>query len=328
VIEQADHDSLDATRSGGVETRRRERVTRRLEIGLVNNMPDATLEATERQFKDLIAQNAGDLNVRLHFFALPEIARGEAAAEHIRRRYRDAASIAGERLDGLIITGCEPKAPRLEDEPYWPHLTRLIDRAASHTKSTIFSCLAAHAATQYLDGVRRTRVERKYSGVFDSDVVADHPLVAALGPELRFPHSRLNTLDAKALAARDYEILSLSPKVGVDVFVRQQDSLMVFLQGHPEYDAESLLREYRRDVTRYLRGEGADFPALPEDYFEPQVESHLLAFAERVRAGKSRFPHREMASLLDDIQPVKTWRASAAGLYRNWLAYLAADRSR
>jgi homoserine O-succinyltransferase/O-acetyltransferase len=325
VIEQADTDGLGTTRSVEIEARPRERATRRLEIGLVNNMPDATLAATERQFKDLIAQNSGDLNVRLHFFALPEIPRGEGAAEHIQGRYTDAGSITTERLDGLIITGCEPKAPRLEDEPYWAHLTRLVDWAATHTKSTIFSCLAAHAATQHLDGVRRTRVERKYSGVFDCDVVADHPLVAALGPELRFPHSRLNTLDAKALAARDYDVLSLSPKVGVDVFVKQQDSLMVFLQGHPEYDAESLLREYRRDVTRYLRGERPDFPAIPEDYFEPQVENHLLAFAERVGAGKSRFPHREMASLLDDIQPVKTWRASATGLYRNWLAYLAAD---
>jgi homoserine O-succinyltransferase len=325
VIEQADNEALHATLGGEAESRPRARPVRRLEIGLVNNMPDATLAATERQFEDLVSHNAGDLDVRLRFFSLPEIARGEAAAKHIEDHYDDANALDEEKLDGLIITGCEPKAPGLEDEPYWSQLTHLIDWAASHTKSTIFSCLAAHAATQHLDSVRRVPVGRKYSGVFDCEFVSDHRLVEGLGPELRIPHSRLNTLDAKALSARGYDILSISPKVGVDLFVKQRESLLVFLQGHPEYDAESLLREYRRDAARFLRGERPDFPAVPEDYFEPLVESHLSAFAERVSAGTSRFPHREMASLLDDVHPVKTWRASASGLYRNWLAYLAAN---
>ena len=66
------------------------------------------------------------------------------------------------------------------------------------------------------------------------------------------------------------------------MFVRQQESLLVFLQGHPEYDADSLLREFRRDVVRYLRGERANFPQTPEDYFDPLTEKHLAAFAERV----------------------------------------------
>ncbi|MDR3408486.1 MAG: homoserine O-succinyltransferase, partial [Methylovirgula sp.] len=38
-----------------------------LEIGIVNNMPDASLLATERQFKDLIVQAAGAPPARLRF---------------------------------------------------------------------------------------------------------------------------------------------------------------------------------------------------------------------------------------------------------------------
>jgi homoserine O-succinyltransferase/O-acetyltransferase len=37
------------------------------------------------------------------------------------------------------------------------------------------------------------------------------------------------------------------------MFVKYNRSLFVLLQGHPEYDSATLLREYRRDVGRFLR---------------------------------------------------------------------------
>lgn len=290
-----------------------------IEIGVVNNMPDATLAATERQFKALIDHAAAGRRVRVRFFALPGIVRGESAARHIKETYSDLDELTREKLDGLIITGCEPKAASLTDEPYWPHLTRLIDWAADHTRSTIFSCLAAHAAVLHLDGIRRTPVGKKYSGIFECAVVMDDPLTRGLGSTLAIPHSRLNDLDAGQLSARGYHPLSVSPKIGIDIFVKRYASLFVFLQGHPEYDAESLLREYRRDVTRYLRGERPDFPAFPENYFDTALEGRLSSFAERVTGGRSRQPHRELTSLLDGVTPEKTWRAAATGLYRNWM---------
>lgn len=312
---------------GGEDLRSRDgegpAVAKCLEIGVVNNMPDASLLATERQFKDLIAQGAGALPTRLHFYALDGIARGESAAKHISAHYRDIAALGQEKLDGLIITGCEPKTSALPDEAYWPGLTRVIDWAAINTRSTIFSCLAAHAAVLHLDGIKRVPLQQKLSGVFDCAVVAPDPLLDGLGTEMRIPHSRLNDLAAEELSARGYRILTSSPRVGVDVFVRRQESLFVFLQGHPEYDADSLLREYRRDVTRYLRGERTGFPQMPEDYFDPLTEKHLAAFAGRVTSRESRHPHRELANLLDDVHPAKSWRASAAGFYSNWLTYLA-----
>ncbi len=114
--------------------------------------------------------------------------------------------------------------------------TRVIDWAADNTRSTIFSCLAAHAAVLHLDGIKRVPLGQKLSGVFDCAVVADDPLLEGLGPELRVPHSRLNDLAAQELSAHGYRILTSSPRVGADMFVRQQKSLFVFLQGHPEYE--------------------------------------------------------------------------------------------
>ena len=100
-------------------------------IGLVNNMPDAALEATERQFVELIRAAATDCVVRLKLFAIGDVPRGARARENLGGRYRDAADLWKERLDGLIVTGTEPRAKDLRDEPYWAALTGIVDGRAS-----------------------------------------------------------------------------------------------------------------------------------------------------------------------------------------------------
>src|SRR5438105_15413697 len=87
-----------------------------LEIGLINNMPDAALESTERQFLDLLAAAAGDVSVHLRLLALPQVPRSEQAQQYLRARYTDVGEIHGRRLDGLIVTGTEPLAASLRDE--------------------------------------------------------------------------------------------------------------------------------------------------------------------------------------------------------------------
>src|SRR2546421_12806194 len=100
---------------------------RKLEIGLVNNMPDAALESTERQFVALLDASAQDLVVHLTLLALPEVPRSDTARAHLGGRYANASDLRGQRFDGLIVTGTEPVAASLRDEPYWEALTRLID---------------------------------------------------------------------------------------------------------------------------------------------------------------------------------------------------------
>jgi homoserine O-succinyltransferase/O-acetyltransferase len=96
----------------------------------------------------------------------------------------------------------------------------------------------------------------------------------------------------------------------------------VFFQGHPEYDADSLLREYRRDVGRYLRGERGTYPEPPQGYFN--TAATFLADDFRTRAiGERRgelvgdFPLAPLAGGIEN-----TWREAAVGLYRNWIKYL------
>ena len=77
--------------------------------------------------------------------------------------------------------------------------------------------------------------------MFDCELVASHELTADLPPCWPVPHSRCNTLMEEALAAGGYQVLTRSPTAGVDAFLRQNASLFVFFQGHPEYDARALL---------------------------------------------------------------------------------------
>jgi homoserine O-succinyltransferase len=292
-----------------------------IEIALVNNMPDAALDATERQFRALLSAAAGEQDVRLTLYALPEVRRTEFGRRRTSR-YADIEELLGRRYDGVIVTGTEPQTEDLRDEPYWGSLTTLLKWAEASTYSTILSCLAAHAGILYLDGIQRRRLEGKRFGVFECTRVCEHPLTAAAQDRLSMPHSRWNDVPEEALRASGYRILTRSAEAGVDLFVKQRNSLFVFFQGHPEYDAVNLLLEYRRDIGRYLRCERETYPSMPRGYFSEEIELQLLALQGRALHDRREdvlagFPTEAAAG-----QVTNNWRQSAERVYRNWLAFI------
>lgn len=299
-----------------------------LVIGLVNNMPDAALEATEAQFSGLLRAAAGPRTLRLRFTSFAELPRGTQAHAHIARSYWPLDALLAEAPDALIVTGTEPLAPRLRDEPYWPRLAALLDWADAHTASSIWSCLAAHAAAEHFDGIARRRLPEKRCGVYRHDLLAGHPLLTGVGAPLAMPHSRWNELPVEALRAAGYQVLSFSPETGADAFVRRARSLMLFFQGHPEYEDTTLLKEYRRDVGRFLSGQQPHYPTLPRAYFPAAAAGLLEDFRQRAHAQRApellgEFPFAAVASALGN-----PWRPAAIGLYRNWLDFIAAARTR
>ena len=205
-----------------------------LTIGLINNMPDPALKATERQFMKLLQAAAGPRRIRFHCFSLPSVKRSPEAKWHVESEYSDLSDLERGKFDGLIVTGAEPIAPELDQEPYWRDLTNLIDWAKSNTRSTIWSCLAAHAAVLHLDGIERRRLPAKCHGVFDCDVVTSDSLTRAAPAPFKVSHSRLNEIAENDLVQAGYQVLTRSAQAGVDVFVRQYASRFVFFQVHPE----------------------------------------------------------------------------------------------
>jgi homoserine O-succinyltransferase/O-acetyltransferase len=291
-----------------------------LTIALVNNMPDAALKATERQFQRLIQAASGRIPVRFHCFSLPSVARSGLARRHVASEYRDIAELADLHIDGMIVTGAEPIADALDREPCWNDLTTLIDWAKTGTRSTIWSCLAAHAAARHLDGIARHRLDRKCSGVHDCASIGYDWLTNGAPATLRVAHSRHNELNESELVARGYQILTRSATAGVDIFAKQYQSRFIFFQGHPEYDALSLQREYMRDMARFLSGERQNYPLIPENYFDAATESTLQAFEARARFCRDPTLAAELPGLT--LRADLGVGTAATVLFRNWIGYL------
>jgi homoserine O-succinyltransferase len=296
-----------------------------IDIGLVNNMPDAALDATERQFRALLSAAAGDLDVRLTLYSLPEVPRTDFGRRQVSK-YADIEDLWDRRHDGLIVTGTEPKADQLTEEPYWGTLTRLLEWADRSTYSTILSCLAAHAGILHIDGIARRPLGDKRFGVFECVPVSDHPLTAAAAGTVPMPHSRWNDIPEEALLACGYRVLMRSDDAGVDTFVKQRKSLFVFFQGHPEYDAVTLLLEYRRDVARYLRAERDTYPPMPRGYFDPETERQLAALRERALGGRDDVVLADFPTAAAAARVTNNWRSGGEHVYRNWLGYIAAAK--
>ena len=127
------------------------------------------------------------------------------------------------------------------------------------------------------------------------------------------------------MTAHGYSILTQSDEAGVDTFIKQQESLFVFFQGHPEYDDGALLREYRRDVGRYLRGSATPIRRRRTDISMKAATRKLAAFRKRAESERSE-------GVLDDFPGVMKGRQSARDpaivqVYRNWLSYLAQQKA-
>jgi homoserine O-succinyltransferase/O-acetyltransferase len=312
---------LDATQFSG-----KFRSANCLTIGLINNMPDAGFAATERQFIDVVGAATGDAIVGLRLFSIPDVPRADHMKHAITQQYRDVSELWDTSLDGLIVTGTEPRVANLKDELYWSALTKIVNWARENTVSTIWSCLAAHATVLHIDGIQRCRLPDKQCGVFDCQVVTANQMTHKLREPFRVPHSRYNDLSERALASCGYKILTRSAVAGVDAFCKQERSFFLFFQGHPEYEADTLLREYRRDIGRFLRGEQEHYPAMPQGFFNVEKIAIANKFRDRALADRRDIDSFPMSSLEAGLE--RTWRTGSIGFYRNWVGYLHAHKAR
>jgi homoserine O-succinyltransferase/O-acetyltransferase len=297
-------------------------------IAFLNNMPDAALEDTEIQFFELLDAASGEIPVRVKLHSLSGVPRGDRGEQHLSSFYSSTNDLLNSRFDAVIMTGTEPRQADLRNEPYWPALTSVLDWAESNTVSTILSCLAAHAGVLHTDGINRHPLGDKQFGVFDFARATNHPLTAGAGERVRFPHSRWNEVRSDELTACGYLVLTQSAEGGVDLFVRKkQRSLFVHFQGHPEYGAQTLLKEYRRDIKRFLRGDRETYPSMPKSYFDATAATLLTEFQDIVLTDRREelmegFPEAAMVSSLKS-----TWRSSAISVYRNWLQYVVSKKA-
>ena len=208
--------------------------------------------------------------------------------------------------DALIVTGNEPRAERLQDEPYWEDFARLVDWARLHTTAALWSCLAAHGAVLRLDGVERRRANEKIAGIFECEVAMDDWATQGAAGSILVPHSRYNGLPKEDLMRCGYKISSWSRSVEVDCFWRREPSLFLFTQGHPEYEANTLAREFRRDALRFLDGERSGFPAPPSNYFSARTRAALDALSVHAKSIDRQQLARKLKLILETGAPTST----------------------
>jgi homoserine O-succinyltransferase len=298
-----------------------------LSIALINNMPDPALEDTELQFFELLDIASADIPVYIKLYSLTCVPRTDRGERHLNSFYFPFDDLWKNQFDGVIITGTEPRCPNLREEPYWNLLTQVFDWAEHSTSSTILSCLAAHASVLHCDGIKRHPLPDKKFGVFEASMSGNHRLMSQASGSVRFPHSRWNEVRENELIAGGYSVLSKSIEAGVDVFVkRKKKSLFVHFQGHPEYGPQTLLKEYRRDIKRFLRKERETYPIFPHGYFDEAAAEVLNDY----RAGAMADRREELVDFFPE-SVAKTlqhsWQGSAIGVYKNWLNYMIEKRA-
>lgn len=268
--------------------RAEEQDIRPLNIGILNLMPTAAKEATEIQYLRILANSPLQINPYLVYFDNHRSASGE---DHLDRFYRKFSEIKKIGLDGLIITGANLEHYEFEKVHFWDELKDFILWADQHVTSTIYGCWASHAGLYIYYGVERVTLGAKRMGVYSHRVHREHGsmLTRSMDDYVDIPYSRWTGIPSDTVASiDDLQVLIESETAGTHL-ISSKNGRRVFVQGHPEYERETLAREYQRDT-----GKGIDV-SIPQNYF-----------------------------IKDDPRqpPCCAWMANAQVFYSNWINFI------
>lgn len=131
--------------------------------------------------------------------------------------------------------------------------------AKEHVTSTLHICWGAQAGLYSHHGINKQPLPEKRFGVF-SHRVADPTCLLFRGFDDRYacPHSRHTEVPLEAIEANEnLRVLSVSDEAGANI-VSTTDLRQIYVFGHMEYDADTLRKEYERDIDK---GMEIDMPA-------------------------------------------------------------------
>ncbi len=258
---------------------------RPLRIGLLNLMPKKI--QTENQFARLIG--ATPLQIEMHLIRMSEHQTRNTAAEHMESFYRPFAEVeaAGEKFDGLVITGAPIEHLDFDEVTYWDELTRVFDWTQSHVQSTFGVCWGGMAMINYFHGVQKHLLPEKAFGCFrHRNMAPASPLLRGFSDDCVIPVSRWTEMRREEIAeVPGLHILLDSDAVG-PCLVEDPRHRALYIFNHLEYDSDTLKQEYDRDVAN-----GTPV-AVPSNYY----------------------PDDDPA-----CPPQNRWRSHAHLLYGNWI---------
>ena len=312
--------------------RAKQQEIRELHIGLLNMMPDAALSATEQQFIRLVGSCKQIAQFYVYPFSIRELNRSAQAEKHISQYYFSFDALKSQGLDALIISGANVENPSLDQEPFWDPLIEIVRWAETNVASILCSCLATHALVKYHHGIDRKRLPQKQWGVYSHRINEPaHPIMRDINTRFDAPHSRYNEITRTQLEDAGLTVLAESPEAGVHLAVSPDQFRTVYFQGHPEYQVVSLLKEYKREVLRFINDELDSPPPYPEHYFSEEAIGIAAGFMERCQAAMKNgedtpeFPENEVQQYVHN-----TWTDTGKAMVNNWLGlvYRLTNRDR
>lgn len=258
---------------------------RPLKILILNLMPKKI--ETETQLSRLLGNSP--LQVEIELIHTRSHESKNTSQAHMLSFYKVFDDIKNETFDGMIITGAPVEHLEFEEVEYWDELCEIMEWSKTHVWSTFHICWGAQAALYYHYGIKKYKLDKKLFGVFKHK--ADYKraiLLRGFDDEFYVPHSRHTTVKREDVEKiPELKILASSDEAGLYAVMTPQGR-QIFITGHSEYDGDTLMHEYLRDVTL-----GRDID-VPKNYF-PDDD-----------------PTKE---------PIVNWRSHANLLYSNWLNY-------
>ena len=267
------------------DTRAMTQDIRPLQILILNLMP--TKIDTETQLTRLLGNTP--LQVELELLQTSTHKSHVTSEEHMLAFYKTFDQVKDNYYDGMIITGAPIELMDFEEVEYWDELCDIMEWTKTHVHSTFHICWGAQAGLYYHYGIKKHLLPEKLSGVFLHHLDYNKGMLfRGFDDEFYVPHSRNTTCYREDIEnVPDLKIIASSDKAGVFA-VKSEKYRQIFITGHSEYDADTLLKEYMRDKKAGLN------PNVPDNYFPDD----------------------------DDTRPpVVRWRSCANLLYSNWLNY-------
>ena len=258
---------------------------RPLRILMLNLMP--TKVATETQLARLLGNTP--LQVEMELLMVSSHVSRNISQEHMLTFYKTFEQVKDQTFDGMVITGAPVERLPFEEVEYWQELCEIFEWSKTHVTSTFHICWGAQAGLYYHYGIAKEPLPEKLSGVYRHRVTHKGSILfRGFDDTFMVPHSRYTTVDRQAILDEPrLKILAESDVAGIYA-VSTHGGRQVFITGHSEYDADTLLSEYLRDKRAGLN------PKVPENYFPDDDDTR---------------------------QPLCTWRSGANLLYSNWLNY-------
>lgn len=310
ALRRQGHDILSADRAARQDIRE-------LHVGFLNMMPDAALQATERQFIRLVGSCTRIAQIFVYPFSLDALERSADTRRYVDRYYSRFAELRDEGLDALIITGANVANPQLPEEAFWDPLLEVVEWAYDNVTSILCSCLATHALLKHFHGIDRQPMPSKRWGVYEHRLTAKrHPMLRDINTRFDAPHSRYNEITRMQLDGAGLSTLVEDLDGGVHLAVSPDQVRVVYFQGHPEYDTVSLFKEYKRELQRHRRGERDTVPPNPDNYFHDGLQDLVRRFDAAVLDGHD--DARELESSITE-QLDNTWSDTAKAIVSNWL---------